>query len=150
MDDPRAAIAVTIDVGDAGDLHPPNKQAVGERLARAARSVVYGEEISPSGPFPVSAELRGDVVAVDFDDVEGQLVAYSGASPIGFELCGEETGSCRYADARVNGSVVMVQVEDDKPVHRIRYAWADSPIVTLFDGSGLPVGPFEMPVEPGR
>lgn len=149
-DDPNAALAVTIDVGDPRDLHPANKQAVGARLARAARHVVYGEPIAPSGPRPLRAERRGDVVAVSFDDVEGALVAYGGVGPLGFELCGREPGSCRYAEARVDGSEVSVRIEGDEPVDRVRHAWADSPIVTLFDEAGLPVGPFELPVTPAR
>lgn len=148
-DDPAAALAVTIDVGDPRDLHPANKQAVGARLARAARRVVYGEPVAPTGPVPARAERRGGAVAVAFDDVEGALVVYSGAGPIGFEVCGPEPGTCRYADARAHGSEVLVRVEDGGPVARVRYAWADSPIVTLFDESGLPVGPFEMDVDPG-
>ena len=150
LDDPQAATAVTIDVGDPRDLHPANKQAVGARLARAARHIIYGEAMPPSGPVPVRAERRGDQVAVSFEAVEGALVAYGGAGPIGFALCGDAPGSCRYADARVNGSEVLVRVEDEEPVTRIRYAWADSPIVTLFDGAGLPVGPFEMAVTSSR
>lgn len=151
-DDPNAALAVTIDVGDPRDLHPANKQAVGARLAQAARHLVYGAPGTPTGPTPVRAERRGDAVVVTFEDVDGGLVAYGGAGPIGFELCGPATAgpdSCRYADARAAGSEVHVHVEDDRPVSRVRYAWADSPIVTLFDGADLPVGPFELAVTLG-
>src|SRR5690606_12323589 len=97
-------------------------------------------------PVPVRAERRGDVVAVAFYDVEGALVAFGGAGPLGFELCGDEPGSCRYADARVDGAEVLVRIEGDRPVTRVRHAWADSPIVTLFDGADLPVSTFELPV----
>ena len=144
--DPHAALAVTIDVGDYRDLHPINKQGVGARLARAARHLIYGEPVTPSGPFPAHAEQQGDIVTVTFDDVEDALVAYSGAGPIGFEVCGTASETCRYADARIDGAEIHVRVEDDGPVSSVRYAWADSPIVTLYDGSGLPVGPFEIPV----
>ena len=43
-------MAVTIDCGDANDIHPPHKQPVGARLALAARALAYGENIEYSGP----------------------------------------------------------------------------------------------------
>lgn len=148
--DPNAALAVTIDVGDPHDIHPANKQAVGARLGRAARRVVYGEPITPSGPVPVAAERRGDIVAVSFDQVDGGLVSYGATGPIGFELCGDSTDTCRYADARVNGFEVLISMDGEEPVGRIRYAWSDSPIVNFFDANGLPVGPFEISLSERR
>ncbi|PAP75037.1 sialate O-acetylesterase [Rubrivirga marina] len=145
--DPFAATVVTIDVGDPRDLHPTHKQPVGARLARAARHVIYGEDVAPSGPVPVRAERRGDAVVVSFDDVEDGLVAYGGLGPIGFELCGADAESCRYVEARAEGSEVRIPL-DGEPAARVRYAWADSPIVTLFDGADLPVVPFELSVQP--
>jgi sialate O-acetylesterase len=47
--DSHAALAVTIDIGDRQELHPPNKQAVGRRLALAARRLVYGKSGLPAG-----------------------------------------------------------------------------------------------------
>lgn len=142
--DPHAGLAVTIDIGDPRDLHPANKQDVGRRLARAARHVVYDEPVAPSGPRPVRAERRGEAVVVTFEGVEGDLVTYGGAGPIGFELCGPASGSCRYVDARTDG--MEVHLPADALAERVRYAWADSPIVTLFDEADLPVVPFEIPI----
>jgi len=84
-------------------------------------------------------------VTLSFADVTGELTTRGADRAIGFELCGTEQGSCRYADARVNGSQVVI-VSDGRPVTRIRYAWADSPTVNLFDRDGLPVGGFEISV----
>ena len=145
-DDPNAGLAVTIDIGTPYDIHPPNKQEVGRRLARAARHVIYGEAITPSGPVPVRATRQGDAVAVMFEDTHGGLVAYSHTMPIGFELCGSAPGSCRYADARIDGQRVLLQTEGSEDITRVRYCWADSPTCTLFDEAGLPAGPFELPL----
>jgi sialate O-acetylesterase len=150
-EEPRSAIAVTIDIGDRYDLHPPNKQELGRRLARAARRVVYGEQLPPSGPVPVAARRlgevgRSDAVVVAFGDVTDGLVAYGADGPIGFELCGQKTGSCRYADAEIRGNEVILRAPVAQPT-RVRYGWADSPVVTLFDGARMPAGPFEIHIQ---
>lgn len=147
----RSALAVTIDIGDRYDLHPPNKQELGRRLARAARHVVYGEKLPPSGPVPLSARRlaeagKGDAVVVAFGDVTNGLVAYGADAPIGFELCGSDAGSCRYADAEIRGNEVLLRAPVAQPT-RVRYGWADSPVVTLFDGARMPAGPFEIHVQ---
>jgi sialate O-acetylesterase len=145
-EDARTGLAVAIDIGDRYDIHPANKQELGRRLARAARKVVFGETIAESGPVVLSAKRRGDAVEVRFGDVSGDLVAYGTDRPIGFELCGAEAGSCRYADAEIRGDTVLLRATVVNP-KRVRHAWADSPIVTLFDGAGLPAGPFELSIE---
>ncbi|HTV78155.1 MAG TPA: sialate O-acetylesterase [Steroidobacteraceae bacterium] len=146
--DGRAGLAVTIDVGDAHNLHPADKQDVGKRLARAARHVVYGEDLAPSGPVPRGAVRRADAVVIDFEGIDEGLVTYSHDTAIGFELCTAAAGSCRYVDARIQGTRIRLQVPDRFSPSRIRYCWADSPICTLFDGGGLPAGPFEIPIGP--
>ena len=144
--DPHAGLAVTIDIGDPHNLHPTNKQDVGRRLARAARHVIYGESIAPSGPIALRATRENGDVIVDFGDVDRTLVAYSHESPIGFELCGDAPGSCRFAEARIEGTKVALASSGGAPVTRVRYCWADSPVCTLFDAGGLPAGPFELRV----
>jgi sialate O-acetylesterase len=147
--DRNAALAVTIDVGEAQALHPPNKQAVGVRLARAARHLVYGDAIPPSGPTLRDARRRGAAVIVTFDGVDGQLLAYSAARPIGFELCGDTQESCEFVDAALSGHEVRI----DSPkatATRVRYCWGDAPICNLYDRSGLPAGPFETALESAR
>jgi sialate O-acetylesterase len=144
--DGHAAIAVTLDLGDPLDIHPGEKREVGRRLARAMRSLAYGEAIAPSGPRVLEARRQPDgTIALSFADVAGALVTRGADRAIGFELCGADRGSCRYADARASGNR-LVLVGDGKPVTRVRYAWADSPAVNLFDRDGLPVGGFEIAV----
>ena len=148
LDDPRAALAVTIDIGDRYDIHPANKQELGRRLARAARRLIYGEDIPASGPVVAGARRRGGDVEVRFNDVTGKLMAYSAEGPIGFELCGAARNSCRYAVARADSDRVLLAVPEGFAPTRVRYCWADSPVCTLFDGARLPAGPFEVKVEP--
>ncbi|HEY2144566.1 MAG TPA: sialate O-acetylesterase [Steroidobacteraceae bacterium] len=145
--DEHAGLAVTIDIGDAHNLHPTNKQDVGRRLARAARHVIYGESLAPSGPVAQSAAQSGGKIAVKFGDVERGLLAYSHDGPIGFELCEDSAGSCRFAEAQIDGAQVELSAPAQTPT-KVRYCWADSPVCTLFDGSGLPAGPFELRIQP--
>ena len=69
----------------------------------------------------------------------------SGGSANAFELCGASAGTCRYADARVDGTRVTI-VADGQPISRVRYAWADYPVVNLYDLDLLPAPVFEIPV----
>jgi sialate O-acetylesterase len=147
-EDAHAALAVAIDIGERTDLHPANKQEVGRRLARAARHLVYGEPVAPSGPVPVIARRDGQQIVVRFKDIDGgSLVAYGAYRPVGFELCGADQASCRFADATLQSDRVVLEPVHDAPAPtRVRFCWADSPVCTLYDKSGLPAGPFEMPI----
>jgi len=147
-EDPRSGMVVAIDLGDRYDIHPSNKQELGRRLARAARHLVYGEKTPAAGPVPLSASRNGDAVVVEFGDVTDGLVAYGADGPIGFELCGPDTGSCRYAGAEIWNHRVTLRSPAAHEATRIRYCWADSPVCTLFDGAGLPAGPFEFSLSP--
>ena len=144
--DSHAALAVTIDVGDAHELHPPDKQAVGARLAQAARHLIYGEPISASGPVPRTARLAHSQVEVRFDEVGGGLVTYSANRPIGFELCGSGANDCHYVDAVLQSNQVMLDTAGIPNPQRVRFCWGDAPLCNLYDKSGLPAGPFELEI----
>jgi sialate O-acetylesterase len=146
-EDPHSGLAVSVDIGERYDIHPANKQELGRRLARAARHVIYGAALPPSGPTPAAARQTGDTVTLTFHDVTGQLVAYSADNPIGFELCGDQPGSCHYALAEIHGNQVVLHAHASaQNAARVRYCWADSPICTLYDQAGLPAGPFQLTI----
>lgn len=136
--DSNAALIGAIDIGERTDIHPANKTLLGDRLARAA----LGEAM----PMPQAATLEGDTVAVLFTGVDGGLHVWSGPNPLGVELCGEAQDSCRYVLASAEGGSLLIRA-DGKPATRVRYAWADSPVVNLFDGRNLPVPGFELGIE---
>jgi sialate O-acetylesterase len=140
--DGHAALVPAIDIGERSDIHPPNKQEVGRRLALAAEMLAYGDESGVLPPRPLSAQQSGEGFIVRFDKV----VASRGGMPVGFELCGDSQASCRYAVAHAEGSAVIL-AGDGKPAARIRYAWADYPIVNLYGPEMLPVPPFELPIK---
>jgi sialate O-acetylesterase len=140
--DARAALVVTFDIGDPKVLHPTNKQEIGRRISIAARHLLYGEAIAPSGPRVVAAKKNGDQVTVSFRDVTGALTAYNG-QPNAFELC--DASGCRWARATLGRDSVILS--EAGGASRVRHCWGDSPICTLSDASALPAGPFEVPVQ---
>lgn len=143
--DPHAALAVTVDLGDVVDIHPANKADVGHRLARGAAALTYGGTASPSGPWPVEARREGSLIRVRFTGADKGLVTYSAAQPIGFELCGTAKASCRFVSARLEDGAVVID-PGSGAADRVRFCWGDSPICNLYDGTGLPATPFELPV----
>ncbi|HEX8623117.1 MAG TPA: sialate O-acetylesterase [Allosphingosinicella sp.] len=144
--DGRAALAIAMDLGDRLDIHPANKQEVGRRLARAAKALAYGASLPPSGPQIAAARREGDRIVLTFTGVTGRLRTWSGADALGFELCAAAQESCRYARASADGATVRIG-DDGRPATRVRYAWADAPVVNLYDEAPLPAGPFEVPIE---
>ncbi|WP_428999574.1 sialate O-acetylesterase [Stenotrophomonas maltophilia] len=148
-EDAQSGLAIAIDIGDAYDIHPPNKQELGRRLARVARHVVYGEQdLALSGPRAVTAVRTPTAVAIAFEDVEGALTASGSLRPIGFELC-EAKGHarhCEYADAELDARWILLRGPLSTRTTHVRYCWADGPVCTLRDRSGAPAGPFELPI----
>lgn len=135
--DANAALATAIDIGERTDIHPANKALLGQRLALAAQGVTL--------PMPLSATRNDRLIRIRFSGVDNGLSAWSGPFPLGFELCGTDQASCRYAQARIEGDAIIL-TGDTRPATRVRYAWADSPVVNLFDGRALPVPGFELPI----
>jgi sialate O-acetylesterase len=136
----NTAMAVTIDVGDPDNVHPADKQTVGARLALAARALAYGENVEYSGPLFRQAAPEGDGVRVWFDHTAGGLVA-KGGELRGFEIAGED-GRFASAAARVDGKTVVVDGAAVKGAKYVRYGWANSPAVNLYNSEGLPASPF--------
>jgi sialate O-acetylesterase len=144
--DGNAGLVVTIDIGDRIDIHPMNKQDVGKRMARAARHVVYGDKISPSGAEPQAARRVTEGVLVSLGGYDGELQVIGSKDPSGFELCGATQDTCRYVRAEIRKEGVLLTDVAAASATRVRFCWADSPLCNLFDTTGLPVGPFELAV----
>ncbi len=143
---PNTAMAVTIDIGEWNDIHPLDKETVGERLALAARSAAYGEtDLVASGPMFRSLMKRGDRLIVEFDHV-GDGLDVHGDRLAGFALAGED-GRWAWAEAEVRGETVVVESEAVESPVRVRYAYADNPdTANLYNEAGLPAAPFEASV----
>jgi sialate O-acetylesterase len=138
----NTGMAVTIDIGDPVDIHPKNKRDVGLRLALAARAIAYGEKVEWSGPLYREVTQEEHALRVWFDHADG-LVA-KGAELTGFEVAGADRNYSA-ADARIEGtSVIVSNPAVQKPVS-VRYGWAANPNCNLVNREGLPASPFESP-----
>ncbi|HEY4786756.1 MAG TPA: sialate O-acetylesterase, partial [Bacteroidales bacterium] len=72
---PNTGMAVIIDIGDANDIHPKDKQDVGYRLSLPALKMVYGKDMVYSGPIYKSMSIDGNKIRITFDHVGSGLVA---------------------------------------------------------------------------
>ncbi len=144
---PNTGMAVIIDVGDAGNVHPTDKQTVGYRLALAARALVYGEKIVYSGPIYDSYSVGGGEVTIKFKHVGSGLVA-KGDKLTGFQIAGEDREFV-WADARIDGDTVVVSSPSVARPVSVRYAWQDNPVANLYNEEGLPASPFRTDDWPG-
>ena len=138
----NTGMAVTIDIGDSADIHPRNKQDVGDRLARAAQAVAYGNASNFTGPLYESMQVSGDSAIVTFKGVGDGLMKLPDEEVMGFTVA-EEGKPFVEAIARIIGpnQVSVYAPEVNKPV-AVRYGWANNPTVNLYSEDGLPVSPF--------
>jgi len=137
---PNVGLALAIDVGEAADIHPRNKQTVGERLALAARRMAYGQDIPASGPVFKSMRVADGKAILTFDHTDGGLVV-KGDALTGFAVRGQ-SGEFVHAAASMVGSTIVVSAREVATPAAVRYAWADNPPANLYNGAGLPAVPF--------
>ncbi len=140
---PKVGMAVTIDIGEAYDVHPKNKQEVGYRLGLAAKKIAYGKELVYSGPVMKSCEIIDNRAVISFDHVGGGLVARDKYKYLkGFTVAGADS-IFHFARAKIVGNNVIVQSPDVCNPIAVRYAWAGNPDdVGLYNREGLPASPF--------
>lgn len=144
---PQTGLAVTIDVGEADNLHPPRKAEIGERLALWALGTTYGRKLGYSGPLYKGMKNEGKEIRLYFDHVGSGLQA-RGDILQGFTVAGPDKRFHRAA-ARIEGdSVVVASPEVGIPV-AVRYAWGNSPTCNLYNENGLPASPFRTDDWPG-
>lgn len=140
--------AVIIDIGEADDIHPRNKQEVGRRLAQIAIDDDYGARIESFGPRFKSARFRDGKAVVTFKHVDEGLVA-EGDALKGFAIAGADKKFV-WANAKVIGkNKVEVWSEQVTDPVAVRYAWADNPDATLYNTKDLPAAPFRSDEWPG-
>ena len=140
--------AVIIDIGEATDIHPRNKQDVGKRLALNALAETYGREIVYYGPEFVFQRIEEDSIRLFLDHLGGGLVAKDGPELAGFAIAGRDR-QWVWANARIERDTVVVSSPQISRPVAVRYAWADNPVCNLYNQAGLPAQPFRTDDWPG-
>jgi sialate O-acetylesterase len=137
---PNTGMAVTTDIGEAKNVHPKNKQDVGDRLACIALANVYGHKIEFSGPTYASIKIEGGTIRVKFSHADG-LVARDGTLKW-FSLAGAD-GKFVPAEAKIDGKTVVVSSPEVPAPVAVRYAWVNFPDGgQLYNTAGLPAAQF--------
>ena len=135
-----AGTIITVDTGDADNIHPTEKVPVGERLALLALKNVYGRDVVVAGPTFAKFETLPGALRIHYTGTDGGLVA-KGDKLGEFAVAGEDK-VWHWAEARIEGSTVVVSSAQVPHPVAVRYAWQANPLATLFNGAGLPAAPF--------
>lgn len=155
----NTGMATIIDIGDApgekSDIHPKNKQDVGERLAKWALRDVYGKkDLVVSGPQFKEMKIEDNKIRITYDHAgKGLMIGKktTGTDPAvedstgklaRFAIAGDDK-VWQWADAKIDGNSVVVSSDKvAKPV-AVRYAWSMNPEgANLYNKDGLPAVPF--------
>jgi sialate O-acetylesterase len=148
LGDPRTGLAVTLDAGEATDIHPANKQTVAARVAEAAAILLgAGAGDAADGGAPTEATREADGVRLRFaaNAAPGLLGHHR---PVGFQACGPQ-GACQFVDSEMAADGAL-RVLAPTSAAEIRYCWADVPFCNLWRSDGSPVTPFALPILTGK
>jgi sialate O-acetylesterase len=137
---PNSGLAVTVDTGDADNIHPTDKQPVGERLALLALKNTYARDVVCSGPTFSRLEQQPGVLRIHFLNIDGGLTA-NGEKLGEFSIAGTDQ-VWHWAEARIERDTVVVSSPQVANPVAVRYAWQANPLATLYNGAGLPAAPF--------
>ena len=147
-DMPQSGLVVTIDLGEANDIHPRNKQDVGRRLARRVLSDVYNAMELGGGPELTRVRFLDDRIILQYDRIGKGLQIIDSKELGGFTVAGAD-GVFVNAQARIEDAKVIVTTDKVMNPVKIRYAWQNNPTdANLGNKERLPAGPFHVEVPP--
>lgn len=138
---PNTGMACIIDIGEANDIHPKNKQEVGRRLALVANKQVYNQNVIASGPVYTNFQKAGDRIRIGFTNTGSGLSTKDGKEVTGFAIAGKDK-KFYWAKAIIEGDQVIVYSDKVAEPEAVRYAWADNPECNLINSEDLPAVPF--------
>jgi sialate O-acetylesterase len=141
LSQPNTGMACIIDIGEATDVHPKNKQEVGRRLALIANKMVYKQECIASGPVYKNYRVEGNRIRIIFASIGSGLSTKEGKDVRGFAIAGKDQ-QFYWAKAIVKGNEGVVYSDQVAEPVAVRYAWADNPECNLVNSEGLPAVPF--------
>lgn len=148
---PNTGMAVVSDATTLDNIHPPNKEVPGTRLALLALDNTYGKKIVSTGPTFKKMKkpgVGGNTLEIVFDSAKG-LTTRDGEAPDWFEIVGED-GLWKPADTVIKGrSVILSSPDVEKPV-AMRFAWHKLATPNLMNAAGLPAPAFRAGEPPNR
>ena len=138
---PNTGMVTNIDLGEAYDIHPKNKQAVARRLAAIALRHTYGRKVECCAPAYESYKVNGNSIQIYLTKPEGSTPIADADNLPGFIIAGPDR-RFHVADASVRDGVITVSSADVAMPIAVRYGWADNPDCRLYTRGGFPVAPF--------
>jgi len=140
---PNTGMVVTTDVGIPNDIHPTNKQTVGERLSAIAFNNIYEKPMIYSGPMYKSLEINKNKITVSFNDIgSGLFASNKNGRVLGFEIAGADH-VFHQAKAHIKNNNVLVSNKTVKNPMAVRYSWVgDASQSNLYNKEGFPTVPF--------
>lgn len=136
---PKTGMAIIMDIGEKEDIHPANKQDVGNRLALLALDKDYNFDLVSSGLLYKSQEIFPNHIDIDFDSKGSGLMTKTTLE--GFEIAGID-GVFYPASASIINNKVRVLSSQVSTPKAVRYGWENWIVGTLFNKEGLPASSF--------
>ncbi len=139
---PNTGMAVTTDIGTVRNIHPPNKQDVGKRLALWALAKTYGQSsLIYSGPLHKSMTVEDNKARISFDHVGSGLASRDDKPLTWFEIAAEDKKFVE-AQAAIDGDTVLVWSDEVAVPVAVRFGWNQVAQPNLMNKEGLPASPF--------
>ncbi|MEP2775956.1 MAG: sialate O-acetylesterase [Luteolibacter sp.] len=150
---PETGMAVTMDIGEANNIHPKEKKPVGERLARLALARTYGQsELVDSGPMFREFKVEGDKIRLGFDHVGGGLTTNDEKPLTHFTIAGDDK-VFHPADATFDRDTILVSSAKVRDPKAVRFGWGNTDDTNFVNEEGLPSPSFrtdDWPIEPAH
>jgi len=163
---PNTGMITLLDAGEFEDIHPQNKDIVGERFLMKARDVAYGQDVISSGPVYDSMTVDGSSVVVTFKNVGQGLECRKVSMPEnktstpetkndpkpmlssrdgkveGFVLCGADENFMEAEAEIINENQVILRSDVIKEPKQVRYGWENFTLANVYNKEGFPAEPF--------
>ncbi|WP_372774753.1 sialate O-acetylesterase [Mangrovibacterium sp.] len=140
----NTAMVVSLDLGDPKNIHPKDKQRVGERAVHNALKYVYGFNDLSGSPKPENWVQDKDEITLRFSEC-GDGLQSATDTIFGFEVAGKN-GDFKTAKACIASENTLRILSPVKEVQWLRYGWMPfpNPPLTLYNSELLPLGPFRI------
>lgn len=142
LSEPNTGMAVTMDIGNEGNIHPKKKKPVADRLARLALARDYGrKDLVDSGPMYEAFKVEDGSIRLSFTGIGGGLMARDDKPLSHFTIAGEDKKFVA-AEAKIDGAAVIVSAESVPNPIAVRYGWGSADMPNLSNKAGLPASSF--------